>query len=231
MQRLSIGRRVASVDVVNEPDPQNRRGRPRLRSDEVILAAALTAFAEAGFQAMSVRALSASLGLSHEAVGQRFGSKLDLFHATIDFGMTQLYASLEVAESEPSLPADDLALLRASLRNFMIGAATHPELGRIINQESLTPSARLDFIVSRAVEPGVRPLADLLSRLADEGRIRRTTAREIFFLAQAGAAPFTMVGLSSAFDNVDGPFHAEGHIEQVADLIVGGLTIRHTSAG
>ncbi len=231
MQRLSIGRRVASVDVVDEPDPQNRRGRPRLRSDDVILAAALKAFAEAGFQAMSVRALSASLGLSHEAVGQRFGSKLDLFHATIEYGMTQLHASLEAAVHEPAVPVNDLALLRELLRAFMIGATANPELGRIINQESLTASERLDFIVERAVEPGVRPLQELLTRLADDGHIRRTTAREVFFLAQAGAAPFTLVGLSSAFDNVDGPFHAEGHIEQVADLIVGGLTIRHTSGG
>lgn len=174
---------------------------------------------------MSLRALSASLGLSHEAVGQRFGSKSTLFEATIDFGLARLYDTPGPDLHTPQGSADDLAVLRAVLRAFMEGAAANPDLGRIINQESLVPSDRLDYIVARAVEPNVRPLADLLTRLAEDGRIRRTSAREIFFLAQAGAAPFTMVGLASAFDNVDGPFNAEGHLDRVTDLIITGLVL------
>jgi len=63
-----------------------RKGRHRLLSDEVILRAALESFAAEGFESMSVRQLNTSLGLSHETVRQRFGSKRELYFAAVDFG-------------------------------------------------------------------------------------------------------------------------------------------------
>ena len=92
------------------------RGRPRLRSDDEILAAALAAFADAGFQATSLRALSTSLGLSHEAVGQRFGTKLDLFYATVDFGLARLFAAQSAARTSG---------LGAHLRLVVLGRWCH----------------------------------------------------------------------------------------------------------
>lgn len=203
------------------------RGRPRLRSDEEILDAALRAFAEAGFEAMSVRSLSTGLGLSHEAVGRRFGTKMDLYLATIEFGFERLTASISATSELSPAPTDDLGLLRETLRTFMIAAAAHPDLGRILNREGVVASERLGYIVVRLVEPAASALHEIITRLVGSGRIRPTTARELFFLAQAGAAPFTLAGLSLAFDAVDGPFDPVDHINRSADLIVNGLLVRN----
>jgi AcrR family transcriptional regulator len=199
------------------------RGRPRVRTDEAILRAALRAFAESGFEAMSVRGLNASLGLSHEAVSQRFGSKRDLYFAALDVGFADFFAAVAAERAVRPAPVDDLGELRETIRTFMAAASVTPELGRLVNHEGLAASERLDYIVEHTFEPGTRLLADIAHRLADAGLIRPTSARELFFLAQAGAAPFAITALSAAFDPIDGLLDPAVYIDHIADVVVQGL--------
>jgi hypothetical protein len=58
--------------------------------------------------------------------------------------------------------------------------------------------------------------------LAQAGTIRPVSTRALFFLVAHGAeAPFTLVGLSSVFDDIDGPLDTETHIDQMVDFILG----------
>ena len=86
-------------------------GRPRIRSDEEILHAALEAFAASGYEGMSVRTLSADLGLSHETVNRRFGSKKDLYFAALDYGFTSLFDA--IASEAKTAPLVSLTVLPA----------------------------------------------------------------------------------------------------------------------
>ncbi len=49
-----------------------------------ILGAALRAFATHGYEGVSVRTLNRELGVSHSLINGRFGSKEDLWYATVD---------------------------------------------------------------------------------------------------------------------------------------------------
>jgi AcrR family transcriptional regulator len=65
----------------------SRRGRPRAEdspasSDEIFLAA-LRAFATRGYDGTSVRELNQQLGVSHNLLNRRFGSKEQLWRATV----------------------------------------------------------------------------------------------------------------------------------------------------
>jgi AcrR family transcriptional regulator len=208
--------------VAKDPSRASQ-GRPRIRDDHEILEAALRAFAASGYDAMSVRELNARLGLSHQTVSQRFGSKLELWSAAVDHGFADFFAAIarERATRPPVL--DDIEELRETVRTFILAAATCPEIGRLINQEGLQATDRLAYIMRTGFGPGTRPLVTIVRRLSDAGVIRPTSARELFFLAQAGAAPFTHAALSSGFDEIDGPLDPEVHVERVADLIVRGL--------
>ncbi|MEI8083195.1 MAG: TetR/AcrR family transcriptional regulator, partial [Actinomycetes bacterium] len=190
------------------------RGRPPIRTDAQILQAALKAFATSGYEAMSVRALNASLGLSHETISQRFGSKQDLFFAALDHGLADFFAGLAPYGARSSDDSDDLGQLRQVVRGFMLVAAEQSELGQVINREGLVASDRLDYIVRRAIEPGTLVLADLLRRLTERGEIRPSSVREVFFLAQAGATPFNAPALSQAFDRIDGPLDPDAYAER-----------------
>ena len=64
-----------------------------------------------------------------------------------------------------------------------------------------------------------------LRRLEKAGLIYPLSTREMFFLVAHGAeAPFVLAGISSHFDDIDGPLDAEAHIQAMTDLIMRGIT-------
>jgi AcrR family transcriptional regulator len=200
------------------------RGRPRIRDDDEILRAALHAFAEHGYDGMSLRTLNADMGLSRGTINQRFGSKEQLWYAAVDHEFKQLIDELTVEPQQRTMPDDDLSRLREGIRAFLVVSARHPELVRLMNQEGLHSTSRLDYIVSTFTLPTLTPALRAVSRLADTGVMRRVPARTLLFLiAHGAAAPFTLGALSDRFDHIDGPLDANTHVELVTDIIVSGL--------
>ena len=203
------------------------RGRPRICQDDEILEAALQAFAAQGYDAMSLRSLNAKLGLSHGTISQRFGTKERLYFAAVDLGFASFLADIEERRRAALAAAesvDDVADLHATIRAFLGAALLRPELGRLMNQEGLYRTDRLDHIIDQVVVPFIAGTDGLLERLQAAGRIRPVTARALFFLVAHGAeAPYTLTALSGAFDTVDGPLDPDRHADDVTDLIMRGL--------
>ena len=204
-------------------------GRPRIRQDDEILVPALQAFAAQGFDAMSLRGLNSQLGLSHGTISQRFGTKKRLYFASVDLGFTSLLADIS-ERHQADLAAldspDDLDDLRATIRAFLGAAQLRPELGRLMNQEGLHSTDRLQYIEVHVLAPIIATLSQLLERLHRSGQIRPITARMLFFLVAHGAdAPFTLTALSGLFDGVDGPLDPDRHADDVTDLLMRGITL------
>lgn len=200
------------------------RGRPRLLDDEVILTAALAAFSEHGFDAMSLRSLNRDLGVSYGMVNQRFGSKEKLFYAAVDHGFNRVFAGATALAAEEPPTSDDLEFLRFQVRAFLDASIVRPELLRLMNREGLTDTDRLDHIWTHHIEPRVRPLHRLLQSLAEAGVIQPVSTRSFFFALTHGAtAPYTLTALSGRFDDLDGPFDPAEHARLTADLLVDGL--------
>lgn len=203
------------------------RGRPRIRQDEEILVAALRAFAAHGFESMSLRSLNTELGLSHGTINQRFRSKKRLYFAAIDHGFATFLAEIAAERAERPAARNELDELQELIRAFLIAAARRPELGRLMNQEGLHASERLDYIVRTFLIPAFGPVSDLLARLAAAGRIHPVSSRMLFFLVAHGAeAPYTLTALSSAFDERDGLLDEVAHADAVTDVIMRGLRRR-----
>ncbi len=199
------------------------RGRPRLRQDDDILSAALRAFAEHGYEKMSLRALNAEMGLSRGTINQRFTSKEQLWYAAVDHGFRRLIADIN-AELEQHPQHDDMSLLRNTFRAFLVASSRQPEMTRLMNQEGLHSTARLDHIVSEFILPALSTSMAAIDRLADAGQARRLPTRVLLFLlAHGAAAPFTLRALSERFDSVDGPVEPDGYIELATDVIMAAL--------
>jgi len=200
------------------------RGRPRLRDDDVILRAALHAFAQHGYDGMSLRTLNAEMGLSRGTINQRFGSKEQLWYAAVDHEFRCLIDDLNAELAQRPDPDDDLSRVREGIRAFLIASVHRPELVRLMNQEGLQSTGRLDYIMTSFTLPTLTPLWEALNRLADAGEARRVPARTLLFLiAHGAAAPFTLGPLSDRFNPVDGPLDPVDHIELVTDIIISGL--------
>jgi AcrR family transcriptional regulator len=206
-----------------------RMGRHRIVSDEEILRAAFLAYAHDGYEAMSVRRLNSDLGLSHETVRQRFGSKLELFFAALEYGIKDFFELLLVERSKLPDSCSDIDELRALVASFMWTAYQRPDLGRLVNQEGAIEGVRVEHIFATGFEPLGAMVTDLLHRLVEEGVIYPTTVRDLFFTLQAGLSPFLLGAMSRAFDPSSGPLDPDEHIKGYIDFVTRGL-MRSTTA-
>jgi AcrR family transcriptional regulator len=207
-----------------------RTGRPKAHDAPVtleqILDAAFRAFATYGFDGVAVRTLNRELGVSHNLIHQRFGSKLGLWYAAVDRAFSQQVTQLATT-FDPTL-ADPLDQLNHAIRRFVHYSAERPELLGLMNIEARVDSERLDYIYANYVAPALAPLGRLLDHLQQEGRIRPISLRSLFFLiAHGAAAPFTLSALARHFDNTD-PLDPQQVAEQAAltaDVITSGLRL------
>jgi TetR/AcrR family transcriptional regulator len=209
---------------------RKRTGRPRAQDAPVtveqILDAAFRAFATYGYDGVAVRTLNRELGVSHNLIHQRFGSKQGLWYAAVDRAFSQQVTELATA-FDPTL-ADPLDQLNHAIRRFVHYSAERPELLGLMNIEGRVDSERLDYIYDNYVAPALAPLGVLLEHLRKNGRIRPISLRALFFLvAHGAAAPFTLVPLARHFDDTD-PFDSTQVAEQAeltADVITSGLRV------
>lgn len=205
--------------AVWQPGHMPRRGRPPLRSDDTILDVALRDFATLGYDATSVRALNAELGLSHETITQRFGTKEALFRAAVSHGVHRFVAEFD-RELESATPADDLERLRATIRAFIVAMSHHPTLGELIHHQGIGDAEREVLMTDIGLSDRLLAVSTLLQRLRADGLIRDIDLREFWFLVQGGAGPLHFEQLARMFDPVDGPLERERHIERTTDMIV-----------
>ncbi|MGA2009901.1 MAG: TetR/AcrR family transcriptional regulator [Solirubrobacteraceae bacterium] len=212
-----------------------RPGRPRATdtpvSVDAMLAAALRAFATHGYDGVSVNAISRELGVSHNLLHQRFGSKDGLWHAAVDWGFGDMARELASA-FDPTL-TDPLEQMRLVLRRFLAVSAGRPELLGLMNIEGRSDSGRLDYLYDKYVEPMTAPIARLLDHLAAAGRIRPTSMRTLHFLvAHGAAAPYTLLPLARHFEPSDrlDPATISADADLVIDIIITGLQLPPSDA-
>jgi AcrR family transcriptional regulator len=215
---------------VAQTSESKRTGRPKAEDAPVtveeILDAAFRAFATYGYDGVAVRTLNRELGVSHNLIHQRFGSKQRLWYAAVDRAFSQQVTQLSTA-FDPTL-ADPLEQLGHAIRRFVHYSAEHPERLGLMNIEARIESERLDYIYDNYVAPALAPLGRLLDHLQQRGSIRPVTLRTLFFLiAHGAAAPFTLVPLARRFDDIDplDPDEIAKHAALTAEVITSGIRL------
>jgi AcrR family transcriptional regulator len=213
------------------PTNEGRRtGRPRTGDTPVtreqILDAAFRAFATYGYDGVAVRTLNRELGVSHNLIHQRFGSKKQLWCLAVDRAFGQQVTALATA-FDPTL-SDPLDQLNHWIRRFVHYCAERPELLGMMNIEGRVDGERLDYIYDNYVGPALAPLGLLLDHLRENGRIRPISLRALWILIGHGAAaPFTLAPFARRLDKAD-PFDPDQIAEQAAitaDVITNGLRL------
>jgi AcrR family transcriptional regulator len=213
--------------MLAQSKPERPRGRPKASDSmpiEEILEKALTMFATVGYDGMSLRTLNRELGVSHNLIHQRFGTKEKLWRAAVDFGFGRLMRHMQ-SLFDPTL-SEPLEQLRLAAHRFLVFSADHPELVALMNIEARQDTGRLAYIYDTYIEPMLREVARLLVHLADEGVIRPIPLRTFHFLLAHGAtAPHALVPLATKFDATSpfGPAAIEEHAQLVSTLLVEGL--------
>jgi AcrR family transcriptional regulator len=201
-------------------------GDPGSLPTEELLDAALEAFATLGFEGTSVREVARSLGVSHNLIPQRIGSKEQLWQAAVDHGFTRLAFALAEIVTGP-LPGDDLATLRALVVRFVEAMGSRPALLRIIAREAATGGPRFDYLFDTFIVPVLIFGGDLLARLRVAGRLRTdSVALMYFFMTHGAGGPLALPAMARRFGldiDPEDPASVHRHAEAAADLLFDGL--------
>jgi AcrR family transcriptional regulator len=209
---------MASADPsprVTRPSADATRGR--------ILAAALELFADRSFDGASTRDIAERAGVSQPSLGYHFRSKDELWRAAV----SSLFAELEErmgARLHGLRGVDDVTRAELLVRDFIAFSAEHPQLHRIITQESKVDGDRMDWLVDQHVRPLYELTTGMFERLVAQGAVPDVPAPFLYYiLTGAGPTIFVLAPECRRLAGFDpmAPDAVETHADIVVDLLFG----------
>jgi TetR/AcrR family transcriptional regulator len=175
-----------------------RRGRPAGPAGNAdttrahILESALQVFARHGFEGAVMRDIAAAAGVEHSLLRYHFTDKSNLWRAAVGRMITELDAEMDAARAgTEALPLVDR--FRHWLRTYVAYCARRPEHARIMVQESMKASDRVDFIVETGVRRQHAALAPYLRQLMQEGHLPEVPVPSLIYIIAASAQSFFML--------------------------------------
>jgi TetR/AcrR family transcriptional regulator len=184
---------------------RRRRGRPPAEATlpelDEIHQRGLEAFAELGYEAVSVRQLNDRLGMGHTFIHDRYGSKDAFWRAVMESAVG--HVAEEVAAAFVDEPAgDDLARLTASIMAFHEANARRPQLARVVDYEAGRDSPRLTYLyeLMAPLNDAARPAFE---RLVREGKLRDVPWYLFHFAVTKPLAMYGQAPLARLFGRPD----------------------------
>lgn len=145
-----------------------RRGRPPADaasavSEERMLHLAFESFADLGYEGTTVRELAKRLGVSHNLLNVRFGSKADLWRRAVDWRVARFGGP--VFSVFDRIDLDPETRLRLLVHRFCSWAAENPSFISISHAEGRRATWRLDYLVGLYIQPFKRSLDALFAEV------------------------------------------------------------------
>jgi len=217
-------RRVTAPPAVRAPRAVQRRASD---TRERIVAAALEAFAERGFDGARTRAIAARARVNQGLITYHFSSKEALWKAAAD----RIFALLgrEFGRRLEALrDVEPVARLRGVARHFVRFAAAHPELHRFMVEEGKSDGPRLEWLVERHVRPLYEASREIVEAAQGEGALPRTHAVHLhYILIGAATHLFVMAAEVRRLTGKDpmGKDMIEAHADAMVALLLGATQV------
>jgi TetR/AcrR family transcriptional regulator len=191
--------------------------------DDVIMERGLAAFAERGFEGTSVRDLARALGVSHNFIHDRFGSKDGFWRAVVDHSLREMEHAVDAALLLPA--SDDLERLRRVVRHVGALEGPRPLLQQMLHFEAGQGSPRLLYIFERYIQPFTLKLTPVISGLVRDGVLRPVPWHILFFLLTLPGMPRGHLSLAELLGR---PRHGDddASADLLADLVIDALRVR-----
>ncbi|MGW4869133.1 TetR/AcrR family transcriptional regulator [Streptomyces chartreusis] len=194
---------------------------PAVPEEQSILQRGLEAFAELGYDHASARELARRLGVSHNFINDRYGSKAAFWRAVVDHALGgQLARMPEVDDS-----VDDAERLRLIITGFYRSAVDTPLVGRLFVEELNRETERLDYLYERYIAPTLQTLTPSIERLVAEGRMAPVPMDVLFFAVIPPVSGMVEVPLARRLGRPvpATPEQLTATAETLAALVVNGL--------
>jgi TetR/AcrR family transcriptional regulator len=206
-----------------------RRGRPPSHAadgirEEQVLDLAFHAFAQRGYEGTTVRELAKQLGVSHNLLNVRFGTKADLWRRAVDARVARIAPPVFAAFDAPGL--DDDARLHELVHRFCRWAADNPEFVALTHIEGRRATWRLGYIVEAYILPFKQRLDALITSIARKRPVRDISTSALMALLVQGVGFYFASGpLLDYMGHADeiAPERVGRQVGIFADFILAGL--------
>jgi len=215
---------MARTRVPKDDESPGRPTRPSADpTRDRIVAAAADLFAERSFDGATTRQIAARAGVTQPLLNYHYRSKDELWRAAVDSLFNALTDAMQAHAVELE-GVDELTGAKLRVREFVVFSARHPQLHRIITQESKSDSPRMDYLVERHVRPLYETTVAMFGHLVDDGVVPPIAPEHLYYIL-TGAGPTMFVlgpecrrltGLDPTSDEV---IHA--HADAVCTLLFG----------
>ena len=209
---------MSKPETIQRAGRQTAKAAARTRSK--ILEAALQHFAQKGFDGASLREIAAEAEATHGLIRHHFGTKEDLWCATVDDFVSKFEERHRPLLSNAE-GADPVELLKGFVTHFVRVSAEFPGVAKIIMNDCSQPGPRLDFVVDRML-PIHRAIVPVFLAVQKRGLLPQHDADSFFiFLMMLGAFPFALPGFTNKFyrRKIGSKAGVERHIDLVLQTL------------
>lgn len=203
-------------------------GTPAVPEEESILLRGLEAFAELGYDRASARELARRLGVSHNFINDRYGSKAAFWRAVVDSALGAQMARMP--QVDPAL--DDAENLRRIITAFYLSAAEEPLMARLFVDEFNRDTERLDYLYVHYMAPTLQTLMSSIERLVVAGRMTPMPLDVLFFAIFSPVSGMVALPLVKRLGRPEpaSPEQLTATAESLAALVVNGLLATGSTA-
>lgn len=211
-----------------------KRGRPagdgvHAVSEDRVLDLAFRAFAERGYEGTTLRELAKELGVSHNLLNVRFGTKEDLWRRAVDARVARI--APPVFEAFEASGLGEEARLRELVHRFCRWAAENGEFAALSYVEGRRATWRIDYIVDAYLRPFKENLEALLGSVAVQRPVHPITTSAFMAMLVQGVgfyfASQPMLDRLGVGDELESG-HIEAQIDMFADFILAALLPRQS---
>lgn len=162
-----------------------------MQTRQRILDEALSLFARSGFEAVGVRNVAAAAGVNHGLIKYHFGDKDSLWRAAVQLLFERIDHEVGVTADLLDMPLEDA--FETFLRRYVAYCARHPEHARLMVQESVRDSERLEWAAKHFIAPGHENILRAIKALSRRGVLPDIDPILLVYMISAAAqAPYML---------------------------------------
>lgn len=159
-----------SSRVPPPPKPAEQRRSQETRA--AILDAAVSEFADRGFDGASIRDIAQRSSLQHQIITYHFRSKDILWRAAAEYTFKRIQEEWDTLAANPTdrTPSESLRLEYRTLFRYTVA---FPEFHRFMRQAALTDNPRLGWVAQTVLKPLLARLLPKIQAAQDDGALPR----------------------------------------------------------
>ena len=213
------------------------RGRPtratQVMSREAIVHAAFAAFAQSGYDGVSLRQLATQCGVSDSLLHHYFGSKQHLWQQTADHFVTPLMADLMRNLEALAQQSDAASALRQNLPIALKRLVHDPVALTFIFREGEADNERSTYIRQTYMRPYLQRLDTLFEQAIAAGHFRAVSPAARHVLISGFLRSLVIPGLlhDELSPHLQSPHHINALIDEAVTILLHGFNLTPPTAG